>query len=403
MSYQIWKIRVRQELKHKREPYWTTLGLGRHLGIRVLEDGRMTWVAKFRNRKTGERKQDALGEVCEAFEYDAAKVAAEAYFNLCENGVSSDDYTVEDACRALVEEHKANGKLDCAADMDMRFRQLIYKAWGPYTRPFGLTRLRDLTRDDLVKWRAAGGVAKSSQNRRMQPLWSALLLAMKNKKGIGEEKRAVLKVVDHHRADGRRKLYLNMEQRRAWIDACEPSVKKLLEGAFLTGARPGELARAPRSHFNATLRVMTFIGKTGEREVQLSPAAYNHFKALSEAPVKPTLTIVQKDGEPVSALAFRRAKALRAGLPLYTHDGKNFWADSNWSKQIREAAERAGLPKGACMYTARHCYITDMIRGGMNIFTVAKIVGTSVLMIQKHYGHLVPDEIAETMARVATL
>jgi site-specific recombinase XerD len=36
----------------------------------------------------------------------------------------------------------------------------------------------------------------------------------------------------------------------------------------------------------------------------------------------------------------------------------------------------------------RHSTITDLVTGGLDLFTVAKISGTSVAMIEKHYGHL---------------
>lgn len=39
-------------------------------------------------------------------------------------------------------------------------------------------------------------------------------------------------------------------------------------------------------------------------------------------------------------------------------------------------------------YSYRHTYITDALARGVDIATVAELVGTSVSMIQRHYGHL---------------
>jgi hypothetical protein len=40
------------------------------------------------------------------------------------------------------------------------------------------------------------------------------------------------------------------------------------------------------------------------------------------------------------------------------------------------------------MYTLRHVAISELIMGGMDSFIVARLAGTSVAMIEKHYGHL---------------
>ena len=58
---------------------------------------------------------------------------------------------------------------------------------------------------------------------------------------------------------------------------------------------------------------------------------------------------------------------------------------------MRDAAERAELPVGVCLYTLRHSWITQAITDGMSVLTVAKLVGTSVTMIDKHYGKLAPE------------
>ena len=39
-------------------------------------------------------------------------------------------------------------------------------------------------------------------------------------------------------------------------------------------------------------------------------------------------------------------------------------------------------------YSYRHTYITDALERGVDVATVAELVGTSVETIQRHYGHL---------------
>jgi len=56
------------------------------------------------------------------------------------------------------------------------------------------------------------------------------------------------------------------------------------------------------------------------------------------------------------------------------------------------------LPDAVSAYTLRHSVITDLIRVRLPILTVAQLSGTSVAMIEKHYGHLVRDDAEDALA-----
>ena len=45
--------------------------------------------------------------------------------------------------------------------------------------------------------------------------------------------------------------------------------------------------------------------------------------------------------------------------------------------------------------------ITDLVVNGLDLLTVAQISGTSVAMIEKHYGHLQADRAAAALAMLA--
>lgn len=59
------------------------------------------------------------------------------------------------------------------------------------------------------------------------------------------------------------------------------------------------------------------------------------------------------------------------------------------------------MPGAASAYTLRHSVITDLILARLTILTVAQLLGTSVAMIEKHYGHLVRDDAEEAHASIA--
>jgi hypothetical protein len=45
--------------------------------------------------------------------------------------------------------------------------------------------------------------------------------------------------------------------------------------------------------------------------------------------------------------------------------------------------------------------ITDLVTAGLDLFTVAKLAGTSVAMIEKHYGQLQHDVARRALAGLA--
>ena len=45
--------------------------------------------------------------------------------------------------------------------------------------------------------------------------------------------------------------------------------------------------------------------------------------------------------------------------------------------------------------------ISDLVHEGLDLLTVARIPGTSVVMIERHYGHLHGEVAATALARLA--
>lgn len=62
-------------------------------------------------------------------------------------------------------------------------------------------------------------------------------------------------------------------------------------------------------------------------------------------------------------------------------------------KSGRRYARSVALPgvRFIPLYGLRHTHATDLLRNGMNIKFVAKRLGTSVKMIEEHYGHVLED------------
>jgi len=87
--------------------------------------------------------------------------------------------------------------------------------------------------------------------------------------------------------------------------------------------------------------------------------------------------------------------------PLLSRADGKAWDKDAWKGPVKEAARAADLPPETTAYTLRHSTITDLVHAGLDLLTVAQISGTSVAMIEKHYGHLRSDVAAQALAKLA--
>jgi site-specific recombinase XerD len=77
------------------------------------------------------------------------------------------------------------------------------------------------------------------------------------------------------------------------------------------------------------------------------------------------------------------------------------WNKDAWKGPIKAAVAAAELPSSVTAYSLRHSVITDLVTGGLDLLTVAQLSGTSVAMIERHYGHMRADHAAAALARLA--
>jgi len=64
------------------------------------------------------------------------------------------------------------------------------------------------------------------------------------------------------------------------------------------------------------------------------------------------------------------------------------------------AVEAAGLGKGRRIYDLRHSFATWALDAGISLYELARFMGTSVRMIDLHYGHLMPGSTEAARAKL---
>ena len=132
-----------------------------------------------------------------------------------------------------------------------------------------------------------------------------------------------------------------------------------------SGLRPGEWSRLERKDVDRARRIISVRGtktRASRREVPLTTAALAALDSLPPRLDSPYVFAGPKRG-PFDAHNFRR----RAWGP---------------------AVEAAGVTKPARIYDLRSTFISNALARGLTVFETARIAGTSVAMIEAHYGAL---------------
>jgi len=72
-------------------------------------------------------------------------------------------------------------------------------------------------------------------------------------------------------------------------------------------------------------------------------------------------------------------------------------------KHWRPPQIKAGIDPVRGLYDLRHTYTTFALRAGVPVFAVSRFMGTSIGMIDRHYGHLANDSREHAVALLDAL
>ena len=148
-----------------------------------------------------------------------------------------------------------------------------------------------------LQWRQGTGLSRCSQNRTMTALRAALNLAVQNRR-VGADRAIEWRLVKQHsHAEGRRDLFLDLDQRWRLIDAAGGAVGDLIAAIAFTGARPGDLRKARRSQFDSRTASISFSAKGHPRTVPLPQAALPLFDRLAKDKLPNAWLFTRSDGE----------------------------------------------------------------------------------------------------------
>jgi site-specific recombinase XerD len=385
---------ARDKLKPRREPYWSRIAAGQHVGYRKTAAGEGSWIARFRDAETEKREIRSLGTIVDTDDrraYDLACDQARAWFKELELGVDPEAKTVGDACRRYAESFgEKRDPRRKRAEQDFarlvigdpieriqlhRARETHFKEWrermvAAPARVGRSKKIKDSPRSpgtinrDLVSLRAAMNYALSKH-------WISTAIAW----------REALAPLAAAEVRNPRDVYLTRPQRRALLDAAKtvaPAFEPFLLASTLLPVRPGALAALAVRAFDARTGTVAIGEDKGHapRTIKLSPQALAVFKAAV------------RDKLP--------------GAPIFAQPHGSAWDKNAWAIAMRSTVATAKLPAGVTLYHVRHAVLSDLVQDtDLPLLSIAKLAGTSVRMIEDTYAKLRHDRAADALATLA--
>jgi integrase len=392
----------REKLAARREPYWTVISEGCALGYRRGTNGG-TWVARFRD-ETGRQHYEALGPADDArdaddlsvFSFPHAQARARDYFTRKAREAaggftpSSGPFTMADALAAYFEHYVRRGG-KALGHMQSTARTYILPALGE-------TLVTKLTRRQLEQWHDA--IARSAPRVRSRPGGAQRFRAhqldaegLRRRRATANRALTILKAaLNHAHHDGRtatvdawaqvkafrgvdaaRLRYLSDDEARRLVNACRADFRLLVTAALLTGCRFGELANLVTEDFNADAGTITIrTSKNG----------------------KPRHVVLTDEGREFFARMQRHANP---NSPVLTKTNGQPWSASDQQRPLAVACAAARIAS-VTFHGLRHTYASRLVMKGVPLPVVAAQLGHSdTRMVEKHYGHLAPTYIADTV------
>jgi integrase len=366
----------------RREPYWTQLAKGAYLGFRRGPD---TWIARFRNRGGAQNYHSLPVPIGSRDEYVAAKVLAEAWFAQMDSPLvaSARRSTVREALAAYVDHLESQGRTEAAKVTKARFRVIVEPD------PIADIRLEDATRQDFTEWR--NRLRKDRQPQSVNRYTGAVAAALNQALELGHVGDArvwtLKELVNDSNHDEATAVFLTPAQRKNIRANASSAAADFFHALELTGARPGELARATVADFDGEqIRVADRKGRP--------PRLRTRYTVLS--------------GEGIQFLK-RMCKDKLAAVRIFLRENGEPWTRQTWGDAMRSAiAKYHGkcltknrLPAGTSAYSFRHSRISELLQlHAIDPLTVAIQTGTSLLQIERHYYKFIPQALKAKLAAV---
>jgi integrase len=206
------------------------------------------------------------------------------------------------------------------------------------------------------------------------------------------------------------------EEMQLLLRHSSPYFRRVVLFLRFTGCRPGEVKKLKWEHvdFKRSIIVLQehkMAYKTSTpRTIYLSPVALKLLKWLHRHRGDPEANRawiggrkghrIQRDGKLVMKLALQPTVQGVNKEYVFTTAYGTPWRHQAMTKRLRFLRMRSGLSKEVRMHGGRHTFITNALANGVDIATVATLVGHSQIGTTMRYTHLVDK--TDAMLKAAT-
>lgn len=363
-TYNLTSKTARLRLRSRPKPYNSTLHAGLMLGYRRAKQGAGTWLRLQLIDPAAERyRQNQLGLADDLELADGVSILTFEQARAKALDRPPTRLTVKRAVELYLQNQRAAKGVQAHADAKQKLDKHVVPALGEF-------EVAALTKQRIEDWRAALVPehddedalrrARDSANRNLSALKAVLNFTCAD----DQSDQAWRRVRAYKDVGASRQDHFDSAQFGKLLKAAraaDPAFADLLEVAWLTGARYGELAACNVEHFDhraGTLEIPS--GKTGQRVVVLTKDA--------------------------TATLKRIAGKRPADAPLLARSGGGRWLKSLQHRPMKAALKKAKLPATASLYALRHSYVSRAIESSVPLNIIAANCGTSIQMIEKSYA-----------------
>ena len=386
------------------KPYWRVIEQGLHLGYRRRATGG-SWIARRRNdegiyRETklglADDLQDADGKII--LDFAQAQRAArhwctqEQRLAAGDGTVPDGPYTVARAMADCLEDYRRRGGKSVEGIESVVNRNILPALGKVAVAKLTPQRLRDWHRGLAERaryWRSRKGAAanlaafdpkdaedvrprRASANRVLTYLKAALNLAWRN--GLTPSDDAWRRVKPFRSVEAPLVRYLSHDEIARLRNAATGGFRDLVYLALLTGCRYGELCRFKVADYNADVGTLSVRIAKGGKVCHV------------------TLT------EEASAFVDRLVAGRAPADPLLRRDDGRVWKRAEQVRPMREACTHAGITPAVGYHVLRDTHGSLLAMRAVPMAVIARQLGhADTRMTEKHYAHLAPNYVADTI------
>jgi integrase len=243
---------------------------------------------------------------------------------------------------------------------------------GKSTSVLGERLLAELSPKDIYAWRLT--VPEGHRYEATQALRQVLNRAIAW--GLLDQNPAKLGVPNPQRRAKEKRPFETWQQVEAVAARLGPTYGPMVIFAAATGLRPSELFGLD------------------QRDVDRGVGVVYVRRAYANGQLKHTKTRLSTRAVPLQAKALAALDALPASdNPILFPNARGGRIDFRifGRKHWRKAQTAVGIEPLRGLYDLRHTYATFALRAGVPVFAVSRFMGSSIAMIDRHYGHLAHD------------